>query len=409
MSVALTSCQERALQLLDSGRNVFLSGEAGTGKSFLLKHWVDSLEVPYAVTASTGVAALLAGGRTVHSFFGVGKGDEDLHHLLRVRNGTRKQERLRDIQVLIIDEISMLGASLFTKLEAIAKHDRKSTEPWGGLQVVVVGDMNQLPPVNDSFCINSPAWKTSKFKPVLMRTQVRSEDVEFSRLLKKIRYAELDQDVVNFLNERSAVQIDDSWVRVLPRRNEVDIWNRKKLYALGKPTSLINAASYGNDQLVLSLLSAMPVPKDLLISVDAYVMFRVNDPASRFANGTTGYIREIHRDYLAIDLAVDGQPSGEVVKVTRHKFQFKEQDEVLAEVRQFPIQLAWAVTTHKTQGATLQRAAISLLGLWESGQAYTAISRVRRPEHVAILGWEPHSFITDPTVTELYKLLERIG
>lgn len=409
--MTLTSCQERGLAALETGKNIFLTGDAGVGKSYLLTKWRNELRVAVAVTASTGVAALLAGGRTIHSFFGVGTGDDPLPDLIRTRNGTRKQQRLKEISVLIIDEISMIGADLFTKLEAIARNDRGNNLPWGGLQVVGVGDFGQLPPVNDDFCFTTEAWKRSKFLPIMLRTQCRSEDVAFSAILKKVRRSELDAEVIEFLNKHYNPNVDDTWTRVLPRRNEVDSWNTRMLYSLGQPLTKFKAESWGDEHAVRAIRAAMPVPEELVICPGAYVMFRVNDRNGMYANGTCGYVLEFDEMQVVVDIAVNGEASGQRIWLERHTFTQTEigSDRVIAGVGQFPLQLAWAVTTHKTQGATLTRAAVDLSGLWEPGQSYVALSRVRRPEDLAILSWSESSFKSNETVNKLYELLERIG
>jgi hypothetical protein len=398
--------------LLKSGKNVFLTGDAGTGKSTLLDAWKRKLNPKLvAVTASTGVAALLVGGRTVHSFFNIGKGEEDLKDLLRNRSNTsRSAQAIRSIKTLVIDEVSMIGASVFDKIEAIARHDRKSDEPWGGLQVVVVGDAGQLPPVNDDWCFMSEAWKRSKFSPALLRTQVRTEDRAFAQILRDVRNGDITDRVRELLVAHTNPEPDDSWVRLLPRRADVDQWNNRKLHALSSPIQSYAAIKDGHEGSLKSLESAMPVPMMLQLAEGAYVMFRVNHPEGLWANGTTGYVEKLTPSSVTIRLAdANGRKSDIVCGVTRHSFNLKGWDgSVLAEIRQFPVQLAWAVTIHKSQGATLERAAVDLAGLWEPGQAYVALSRLRRPEGLAVLRWTESSIVADADVKALYAVIEKL-
>jgi ATP-dependent DNA helicase PIF1 len=408
----LTPCQEDALELLASGKNVFLTGDAGTGKSTLLEVWKRTLNPKLvAVTASTGVAALLVGGRTIHSFFNIGRGEDSIKDLLRNRSATsRSAQAVKSIKVLIIDEVSMIGASILDKIEAIARHDRHSDEPWGGLQVVVVGDAGQLPPINDDWCFMSESWKRSKFAPALLRTQVRTEDKAFAAILRSVRNGELTDAVCDLLDSRLDPTPDDSWVRLLPKRADVDQWNNRKLFALGTEVRSFAAIKDGNEGSLKSLEAAMPVPMNLQVAEGAYVMFRVNHPEGHWANGTTGYVEEIRQSGLTIRLAdANGKPGNASFAVTRHSFSIKGWDGTsLAEIRQFPIQLAWAVTIHKSQGATLDRAAVDLANLWEPGQAYVAMSRVRRPEGLAVIRWSAESFVADPDVRALYSVIEKI-
>lgn len=411
--VTLTPCQERALTALSSGKNVFLTGDAGTGKSYVLKHWLmNNTTKNYAVTASTGVAALLAGGRTTHSFFGIGRGTDKLEDLLKSRFNSRAEDRIRRTSIVVIDEVSMLGAQVFEKIEACARQDKGSDAPWGGLQIIAVGDFGQLPPVEDEFCFESPVWKRSKFVPIMLRTQVRSADERFSRILKKVRNSDLDEEVYEFLKQRYNPGADDTWVRGLPRKRDAEHWNQKKLFDLNQPIFNLRAVCRGQEWAIKSIISAMPVPENLGICHGAYVMIRKNDPDGQYANGTTGYVMNIANTEITINLAdASGQPSGQSIALPRNAYQIESdsRDEPLGVVYQFPIHLAWAVTIHKLQGATLTHAAIDLSELWEPGQAYVALSRVRRPDDVAILGWSPMSFKTHPRVRAFYDIVERLG
>jgi ATP-dependent exoDNAse (exonuclease V) alpha subunit len=154
----------------------------------------------------------------------------------------------------------------------------------------------------------------------------------------------------------------------------------------------------------------MPVPMTLQLAEGAYVMFRVNHPEGLWANGTTGYVEKVAAYHVVIRIAdANGKPGDFSIGVQKHSFNIKGWDgSVLAEIKQLPVQLAWAVTIHKSQGATLDRAAVDLSNLWEPGQAYVAMSRVRRPEGLAVLRWSPDSFVSDPDVKALYTVIEKI-
>jgi ATP-dependent exoDNAse (exonuclease V) alpha subunit len=197
---------------------------------------------------------------------------------------------------------------------------------------------------------------------------------------------------------------------LLPKRADVDQWNNRKLFALGTEIRNFVAIKDGNEGSLKSLEAAMPVPMNLQVAEGAYVMFRVNHPEGHWANGTTGYVERVGQSTLTIRLAdANGNPGENSFSVSRHSFSIKGWDGAsLAEIRQFPVQLAWAVTIHKSQGATLDRAAVDLSNLWEPGQAYVAMSRVRRPEGLAVIRWSPESFVADPDVKALYSVIEKI-
>lgn len=353
----LSSCQEEALEVLESGANVFLTGQAGTGKSTVLKTWLSKKrESDYAVTASTGIAAMLVGGRTVHSLFRIGTGERSLASLLEERSPYARRT-LQSIKILIIDEVSMISADLFEKLERIAAHDRHDRDtPWGGLQVVVVGDMAQLPPVNGEWAFSSPAWKRSRFVPVVLQTQLRTTDVEFAGVLRRIGRGELDEEVCAFLDARVATtQPPYNWVRLMGKRSGVDIWNHARLSEITSRPVYLNAEKYcaqGMEWMLEKIAESMPVPVSIAVAEGAYVMFRKNMPEAGIANGTTGYIEKIDLKHGVLQIRIsdlNGNPGPRVVTLERTQYAFPEPDRrpPRAAIHQFSIQLAWAMTIHK--------------------------------------------------------------
>lgn len=414
----LSSCQEEALEVLNSSANVFLTGQAGTGKSTVLKRWLASKKLSdYAVTASTGIAALLVGGRTVHSFFRIGTGDKPLKELLEGRSPSTRRA-LQGIKILVIDEVSMISADLLGKLERVAAHDRHQQDlPWGGLQVVVVGDMAQLPPVNGEWSFTSPAWKASRFVPVVLQTQLRTSDIEFASILRRIGRGELDEEVCAFLDSRVVTQgLPYNWVRLMGKRSQADVWNHDRLMEITRSPVYLKADRYcapGMEWMLEKIAESMPIPQSIAIAEGAFVMFRWNIPEIGVANGTTGYVEEINLDRGEIQVRLadlSGNPGPAVVTCAKAQFAFPEPDRrpPRAAIHQFPLQLAWAITIHKSQGATLDRAVVNLGDLWDPGQAYVALSRVRTKEGLAITGWSPESFVFDSSVSALYDVMERI-
>lgn len=406
-----TPCQEAAFALLRSGKNVFLTGAAGVGKSWLLSEWLRELSAQnkkYSVTASSGIAAMLVGGRTLHSYLRVGLAKEDIDTILQLRSNSSSYE-VRSLNVLIIDEISMLSGEFFTKVEAICRHDRRNDRPWGGVQLVVVGDGGQLPPVEGGMVFTTQAWKAARFIPALLKTQVRTTDQEFANTLMELRSEGLTPRVWDLLDSRYLPDPDPTWIRLYPRRADADRWNTQQLYALSPTPRQYPCIDVGHPNVLKGIKSAMPVPEKLLLARDAYVMFRVNTPL--WVNGSTGYVRDMRSDSLEIEMAdVRGNPTGVTYDVRRHEFGWQRHTgESLSDaVKQFPVQLAWGVTIHKCQGATLDRVAVDLRRLWEPGQAYVALSRVRTMEGLAVMGWTDDSFQVDPFIVAMYNKIEAL-
>jgi hypothetical protein len=412
MTAKPTPCQEEALQVLRSRKNVFLTGAAGVGKSWLLSQFLEELadaKRRYAVTASSGVAAMIVGGRTLHSYMRVGLGEEDIDYLLQERNNQASYE-VRQLDVLIIDEISMLSGEFFEKVEALCRHDKRNDRPWGGIQVVVVGDGGQLPPVSGGWVFATSAWKRSQFVPVMLRTQVRATDQEFANTLTELRSQGLTRRVWDLLEKAYLEDPEPSWVRLYARRADADTWNMKQLYELTSTPTAYTAIEEGHPGTIKGIKAAMPVPERLVLAVGAYVMFRVNNPP-HWVNGSTGYVRKLAPDYIEVEMAdVKGKPSGAFLTLRRHEFGWRRfaGEPMRDVVKQFPIQLAWGVTIHRCQGATLDHVAVDLRRLWEPGQAYVALSRVRSGEGLAVMGWTNDSFVVDPFIKSMYEKIEEL-
>lgn len=407
----LTPCQSRALeQLQDKSINVFLTGEAGTGKSFLIHKYLLRHAPKANLLASTGAAAVLIGGRTFHSFFGLGilEGGKDRTIDKAIKN-SKLHKRLRECTEIIIDEVSMLPGLVLETAEEIARISRESDEPWGGIRVVAVGDFAQLPPVNKSgaprdwaFC--HPIWEKSEFHSICLETPVRFVDREFYKVLNSIRLGEMTPNTAKLLNGRMTDERPKDVTHLYPWRNMVQKFNDGRLAEIPHPVERIESIYSGQARAVETLKRQAPVPEFLEIKLDSYVMLQQNDPRGRWVNGSTGWVRDIQKDKITIELT-----NGKTIKVMKAAFSVVDADgHILAEVVNFPLQLAYATTIHKSQGQTFERAVIYLKGLWEPGQAYVALSRLRSLDGLFLADWAQGSFRVDPQVSEFYKSFQGV-
>ncbi len=404
--------QKKALRLLSEGGNVFLTGGAGTGKSHLLKRFLEGVDKDkFPVLASTGAAAVLLGGRTFHSFFGLGimEGGKDAA-IDRALKNPRVRRRVRKAEGVVIDEVSMLSGATLEAAEELACWMRESNEPWGGLRVIAVGDFAQLPPVTRAgprdWAFLHPVWKKTDFQPAVLREMMRAKDPEFCALLAKIRFGVLDSEVESFLEGRTVEYADEEdapGTLLYARREDVDRINREKLRQLPGSSRSYPTAYLGQDPRAReSVKKNAPVPEVLELKEGALVMLRQNDPQARWVNGSLGIVQGMDDDNLEIRLL-----SGRSVRVEPVSFQLLDAEgKELAAARNFPINLAWAMTIHKAQGATIDRARVSLSRLWEPGQAYVALSRVRRAQDVELTGWDRGSILADPQVRHFHAGLE---
>lgn len=407
----LTPCQEDGLRLLrDSQDNIFLTGAAGSGKSFLIRHYMKGLDLKeYPLLASTGAAAVLIGGRTFHSFFGLGIMQGGIEATLdRVLKRRQILNRLRQIKNIIIDEISMIDSQAFECAELIARLARESSRPWGGIRVICVGDFYQLPPVSHTrqkpWAFLSPAWQKSQFNSIVLKTLTRSNDNEFNQVLNFIRTGTLNENVSSFLSRYTDESFSDpDKTHLFARRNRVDQFNQQKLDQLDAPKIQL-PTEYGGSQLHIEQLKKnAPIPENIYVKKHALIMIRINDPKLKYVNGSTGYVVDVDKDSMIIEL----KKSGRIVELEKTTFSLLDGDgEEVAYAKNFPVNLAYATTIHKSQGSTLDEMVCDLQNLWEPGQAYVALSRLRSAQGLQLIGWNEESILYDPLVQKFYESLQ---
>ncbi|MDD4628873.1 MAG: AAA family ATPase [Candidatus Peribacteraceae bacterium] len=408
-TVILTPCQEQAWALLQGNDNIFLTGAAGTGKSFLLGKYLEGKpSALYPVVASTGVSAILVGGRTFHSFFGIGIMEGGAETAARrACENKRVVTRLRRARGVVIDEISMLPGEALRAADRVARVARGIDAPWGGLQVIAVGDFAQLPPVSDGkegkdWAFMSEVWDESDFSPALLSTCVRTKEPEFLRILNFVREGVVNEEVTDFLNARFLPPtLGFDGTRLFPHRATAEAHNRRKLDELPGMPQIFQTIYKGREQSVTQLRRNCPVPESLHLKKNALVMVRKNDVSGkmRYVNGSLGTLRHIEPDCLTIALF-----TGETVEIEKTAFALLDGNgNETAVAVNFPVNLAWASTIHKSQGATLDRLMVDLSSLWEPGQAYVALSRVRSAAGLFVERWNPRSIIAEPQVMEYYR------
>lgn len=394
--------QRKALGGLESWSNVFLTGGPGTGKSFLISKFIQAQSEKIPVLASTGAAAILVGGRTFHSFFGLGIMQGGAEAVLeKARDDKKLRRRLRKCGSIIVDEISMLSAETIDCAETIARIHLDPLKPWGGLRVIAVGDFAQLPPVVRNgprrWAFQGEAWLRSNFQSYQLEEVQRTQDQNFARILEKARWAEMDEELEDFLADRVR-EAEDETPHVFPKRDQTELFNRQRLQELRGRVVEIPTRYSGAEKFIEILAREAPVPAILCLKVGALVMIRVNDPKQRFVNGTLAKVVDIQDENLIVET------KNRVFELEKFSFSYlNAEGEEVAVASNFPVSLAYASTIHKIQGATMDRAHVDLFGLWEPGQAYVALSRVKSPEALSVQRWSPKAFIADPQVREFYR------
>ena len=404
--------QNEAIELMLEGHNIFLTGEPGAGKTYTLNRFINharDLGKRIAITASTGIAASHINGMTVHSWSGLGiaerMSDDELESL------TWKpyiREKYIRCDILIIDEISMLHGAYLDMVERACQFARGNTLPFGGLQVILVGDLFQLPPVTregePDYAHQSEAWLRAELQVCYLTEQHRQgADDKLLGLLRAMRANDFTAEQRGWLDSRITPSTDDSITRLFTHNVDVDGLNDRKLEELGSPIKKSFMSSWGNNYRVKTMKRGILAPETLRVAEGAEVMFVANNWEEGFVNGTRGIVR----GFTAVGDPIVETRDGDTMIVEKHSWKaFDEQGQsIVAEVTQYPLRLAWAVTVHKSQGMSLDEAEIDLSKAFAPGMGYVALSRVRSLEGLYLAGLGPQAFYMDEGIRKFDKLL----
>lgn len=398
--------QSEALEILKMGHNVFLTGPAGSGKTFLLNQYIAYLQqnsVDVGITASTGIAATHMNGMTIHSWCGMGIKD----HLTKgeIEAMTAKpylKRRFAHARVLIIDEISMLHGYRLDLVDYICKAFKQNLQPFGGLQVVMCGDFFQLPPVSRNggdarFVYTSRVWQEMSLKVCYLDEQYRQSDPGFIGVLNEIRTSHISQATIDRLRERHDASMEDDWVtptRLFTHNSNVDAINAKMLAEIPDKSRTFYMSAEGNEKLLDMSKNGCLAPEELALKIGAVVMFVKNNYQKGYVNGTMGEV---------VDFAESGYPivrtyDGKNIEATPEHWMIEEHGQLQADISQVPLRLAWAITVHKSQGMSLDAAELDLRNCFVPGMGYVALSRVRSLSGIRLLGLNKMALQVDPDV-----------
>lgn len=408
----LTKDQTQALERLkDEDRNVFLTGAAGTGKSYLLRYYREFFNKKIPIVCSTGVAAVLVGGRTFHSYFGLGTMNEHPDIIIeKCMSNPALMNRLRRAKDVIIDEVSMLSGMALDMANVICKLARQSDKPFGGIRLIAVGDFYQLPPVQEDhkkakdWAFKSLTWKECDFDNIELRQIMRTKEMDFLKFLFRIRQGYVGPEERKFLDDRR-VKDESTFegTRIYARKKMVSEFNDRKLAELAGKETVVETTFSGEERDVIRLGRTLPIETSIRLKIGALVMIRVNDQSKEklFVNGTLANIIRIDSQELLLKTL-----KGVFITLKKHTFTLKDgEGEVIASATNFPVTLAYAVTIHKSQGATIDSGLVDLYRLWDSGQAYTALSRLASANGLKVLQWNVGSVFVDPEVKRFYQLI----
>lgn len=429
--------QTDALRILNAGANVFLTGAPGAGKTYVLNQFVKQARqrgASVAVTASTGIAATHLNGQTIHSWSGVGVAQVMTDTLLK-QIKTRRGKRIRATDILVIDEISMMHAWLFDMVDQACRVVRRSPEPFGGLQVVMSGDLFQLPPVSNTrrdrelvapppelvamreryakagrnpngFVTESLIWP--ELNPVVcyLTEQHRQDTGQLLDVLTDIRQGTVTDTDRQALDTRIGVEPagDDVAISLYPNNRQADALNDSKLAQINEPEHRFEAESSGQVSLIKRLKSTMLAPEMLSLKVGAAVMALRNDTNQQYVNGSLGtvvdFVSTTEGEYPMVDFE-----NGHTVIMQPAAWEMMDGETVLASVKQVPLRCAWAITIHKSQGMTLDRARMDLRRTFAPGMGYVALSRVESMDGLYLDGINERAFLVSPEAVRLDGIL----
>jgi len=435
---------QKVLSLLMNGENVFLTGYAGTGKSYILNKLKEKLKKNLTITSTTGIAAVNVKGQTLHSWAGVGLCKNPVHKTIeKIYSRPSVVKQIRSCKILAIDEISMLNTETFEYVDEVLKVIRESFSPFGGIQVLFIGDFYQLPPVEgvgvnigeyslfdedtftDTFthryCFDSPLWEDFKLKNIVLKQNYRQSEKDFIRALSDMRTNSLTEEDTELLKSRETYldTFETNMLHIFSTNLEADKYNMAKFNMIDEPVKVFEAqdgvyrgakAVYSgfteNEKYILEIFGKnCRAEKEIALKLGAKVMLLVNLDFNRgLINGSCGDIQNFNEDTITVKF-----DNGEVADIPRHRFEYYYHDKLTAERTQFPLKLAYGITIHKSQGMTLDKLVVDCSRIFEKGQAYVAMSRVKTLNGLYLKNFSKDKVMVDDHVAEFYSNLKETG
>lgn len=412
----LSYSQQKAVDSILNGDNVFITGQAGTGKSYLLNFLKDKLkDKNFHITATTGIAAVNIGGITLHSWAGIGieniPVEKIAQNILTVKR-THTRRRLQSTQILAIDEVSMLSMEMFEKIDKLLRLVRDKDEPFGGIQIILFGDFFQLPPVDsNNFCFESTIWQEAKIKTIILKEIFRQKNKEFIELLEHIRNGNINTKDLEILRKRSF--IDNSGIikpTILSTHNIfVEKINTSKLNNLVSKEMIYQAIFQGKEDKIELLKRNCIAKNELRLKIGSQVMMLKNTyQKDGIINGSNGIVVDFsskkHYPIVKFENGIELVITPETWEISTYNQEINDV-EILATMTQIPLALSWAITIHKSQGMTLDKIECDLQNVFVDGQVYVAISRVRDITGLFIKSFNVDKIKANSKIIDFYKNL----
>ena len=413
---SLNTKQALAVEQTMNGDNILITGPAGTGKSYTIKYIIELLSAKnknIGLTATTGTAAFIIGGQTIHSFMGMGINDETIADIfIKINNRSSIYRTLVELDVLIIDEVSMLDTILFEKISDILcyvkSHGLKDTEllnkPFGGIQIILIGDFSQLAPVNGVYCFLSKLWERANIKVVLLEELVRqNDDLLFQKILQIIRKGKCTDNILKVLNALKDTQFDDEIIptKLYPKNVNVDKINEIEIAKLKEARhKTYNYIAEASKENIMSVNNINKYNVELVENAQVIVTRNINI-SEGLVNGMRGVVKSLFNDFVIVK-DVDGN----LHNIMFYKDVFDKPSSKTAKsyIMHMPLKVSYALSIHKSQGMTIDALEIDLGdNIFTYGQAYTALSRAKSLKSIRIIEVSKQSFKINPYVKAFYN------
>lgn len=402
--------QEIAIALIQKNQNVFISGPAGTGKSTILK-FLQKEDPKLPVTATTGMAAVNVGGITINSWAGLGILEDSPEMVASriLRQYPKAKKSIRQSHRVALDEVSILNAKALDTMDRTFQIVRGNSRPFGGIQMVLFGDFLQLPPISknkkEEMAFKARAWES--IQTVILSKVFRQEDAHFAKVLNDLRMGVYTAEAGALLQARAlAVDPEEQKPAVVvhSHNQNVELLNYNELKKLPGNGVSYKAADEGRESVRKSLASHCIAPTTLSLKEGARVMLLRNlDQKLSLVNGSMGTLVGFTEGGHTMPLPIVAFDNGVTKIIGPHTWEVKDAGEKLGERQQIPLKLGWAITIHKIQGATLDKARVYLDQVFEEGQAYVALSRVRTPEGLFVASGDRSCIRANKTAVEFYR------